>query len=418
MVSSAIRHHLPALESGAERLRLAEAHEHMKPWYRWGPYLSERQWGTVREDYSPYGSAWDSFSHDHARSRTYRWGEDGLLGISDEDGLLCFALSLWNGVDPILKERLFGMIALELARENRVYEDVATKFFEHFLYIAEALNNMAGEGISLWDEEDQFFYDVLHMPDESHVPLKVLSLVGFIPLLAVETIELDLLDALPEFKACLEWFLEHKPHLASLVSRWQEPGMGACRLLALVRGHRMKRLLKRMLDPEEFLGDYGIRAVSRYHAEHPYVFRTNGTEHTVRYEPGESSSWLFGGNSNWRGPIWFPINFLMIETLQKFHQYYGDDFLVECPTGSGTKLTLWQIADELSCRLTHIFLRGPDGHRPVFGTNETLQTNLHWRDYPLFYEYFHGDTGRGVGASHQTGWTGLVAKLLEQTGGR
>ena len=310
------------------------------------------------------------------------------------------------------------VIALELARENRAYEDVATKFFEHFLYIAEALNNIAGEGISLWDEEDQFFYDVLHMPDGSYQPLKVRSLVGFIPLLAVETIEPDLLDMLPEFKARLEWFLEHRPQLASLVSRWHEPGMGERRLLALVRGHRMKRLLKRMLDPEEFLGDYGIRGISKYHAEHPYVCRVDGMQYVVAYDPGESSSGLFGGNSNWRGPIWFPINFLLIETLQKFHHYYGDDFLVECPTGSGEKLTLWQIADQLSCRLTHIFLRGQDGYRPVFGTNKTFQADPHWRDYPLFYEYFHGDTGRGVGASHQTGWTGLVAKLLEQTEGR
>src|SRR5215471_2517543 len=309
-------------------------------------------------------------------------------------------------------------IALELARENPAYEDVATKFFEHFLYIADALNDLGGEGISLWNEEDQFFYDVLHMPDDSHVPLRVRSLVGFIPLLAVETIEPDLLDALPEFKARLEWFLEHRPQLASLVSRWHEPGMEERRLLALVRGHRMKRLLKRMLDPEEFLSDYGIRAISKYHAEHPYDYRAQGMDYVVRYEPGESSTGLFGGNSNWRGPIWFPINFLLIETLQKFHHYYGDDFLVECPTGSGQKLTLWQIADQLSCRLTHIFLRGQDGRRPVFGTNETFQTNPHWRDYPLFYEYFHGDTGRGVGASHQTGWTGLVAKLLEQTEGR
>ncbi len=248
MVSSQSLDKPPALELNAERIRLAEAHEHTKPWYRWGPYLSEHQWGTVREDYSPYGTAWDSFPHDHARSRTYRWGEDGLLGISDEECRLCFALSLW--------------------------------------------------------------------------------------------------------------------------------------------------------------------------ADYPYVYRANGMEYVVRYEPGESISGLFGGNSNWRGPIRSPINFLLIETLQKFHHYYGDDFLVECPTGSGEKLTLWQIADQLSCRLTHIFMRGKDRRRPVFGTNETFQTNPHWRDYPLFYEYFHGDTGRGVGASHQTGWTGLVAKLLEQTEGR
>ncbi len=309
-------------------------------------------------------------------------------------------------------------IALELARENIVYEDVATKFFEHFLYIANALNNIADEGISLWNEEDEFFYDVLHQPDDGHVPLKVRSLVGFIPLLAVETIEPDLLDAVPGFKERLNWFLKYRPHLASLVSHWEVPGAGERRLLALVRGHRMKRLLKRMLDPEEFLSDYGVRAISKYHAEHPYVYSVNGTDYTVRYEPAESSTPLFGGNSNWRGPIWFPINFLLIEALQKFHHYYGDEFLVECPTGSGQKLTLWQVADDLSRRLTHIFLRGTDGHRPVFGTNETFQHNPDWRDYVLFYEYFHGDTGAGVGASHQTGWTALVAKLLEQTRGR
>jgi Glycosyl hydrolase family 63 C-terminal domain len=309
-------------------------------------------------------------------------------------------------------------IALELARENIVYEDVATKFFEHFLYIANALNNIADEGISLWDEEDEFFYDVLHQPDDSHVPLKVRSLVGFIPLLAIETIEPSLLDAVPGFKERMGWFLKYRPHLANLVSHWEVPGAGERRLLALVRGHRMKRLLKRMLDPQEFLSDYGVRAISKHHAEHPYVYSVNGNDYTVRYEPAESSTGLFGGNSNWRGPIWFPINFLLIEALQKFHHYYGDEFLVECPTGSGQKLTLGQVADDLSRRLTHIFLRGADGRRPVFGTNETFQHNPHWHDHVLFYEYFHGDTGAGVGASHQTGWTALVAKLLEQTDGR
>jgi hypothetical protein len=306
------------------------------------------------------------------------------------------------------------MIALELARENQVYEDVATKFFEHFLYIAEALNNIAGEGISLWDDEDEFFYDVLHMPDGSNVPLKVRSLVGFIPLLAVETIESELLDKMPAFKARLEWFLQHRPDLSGLISHFQAPGIGERRLLALVRGHRMKRLLKRMLDPSEFLSDHGIRSISKYHAEHPYVYEMMGTEYSVHYEPGVSSSGLFGGNSNWRGPVWFPLNFLLIETLQKFHYYYGDDFLVECPTGSGQYLTLEQIATQLSSRLTGIFLRGEDGRRPAFGPNEIFQTDPRWRDYPLFYEYFHGDTGEGLGASHQTGWTAVVAKLLEQ----
>ena len=216
----------------------------------------------------------------------------------------------------------------------------------------------------------------------------------------------------------MEWFLANRPQLASLVSRWHEPGADDRRLLSLVRAYRMKCLLKRMLDPEEFLGDYGIRGISKYHLAHPYVYSVHGREYSVRYDPGESSSGVFGGNSNWRGPVWFPINFLLVETLQKFHHYYGDDFLVECPTGSGQMRTLWQIADYLSRQLTHIFLRRKDGCRPVFGTNETFQNNPHWHDHILFYEYFHGDTGRGVGASHQTGWTALVAKLLEQTGGR
>jgi len=309
-------------------------------------------------------------------------------------------------------------IALELARENRVYEDVATKFFEHFLYIAGALNNLGGEGIPLWNEEDEFFYDVLHLPDDSFQTLKVRSVVGLLPLLAVETIEPDLLATLPDFRSRLAWFLEHRMDLAGLVSRWQDPGVGERRLLALARGHRMKRVLKRMLDPQEFLSDHGIRAVSRYHAEHPFVLQVNGQSYQVGYEPGESRSGLFGGNSHWRGPVWFPINFLLIEAVQKFHHYYGDDFLVECPTGSGTKRTLWAVADELSRRLTHIFLRDGDGRRPVFGTNDAFQTDPHWRDLVPFHEYFHGDTGAGVGASHQTGWTALVAKLLEQTKGK
>ncbi|MBI4276919.1 MAG: glucosidase, partial [Armatimonadetes bacterium] len=306
-------------------------------------------------------------------------------------------------------------IALELAKTDPAYEDVATKFFEHFLYIAGALNNIGGEGIALWDDEDEFFYDVLHLPDNSWLRLRLRSLVGLIPLLAVETIEPALLDSQPGFKRRLEWFLEHRPDLARLVSRWYEPGMGERRLLALARGHRMKRVLRRMLDPNEFLSDHGVRSVSRCHADHPYTLHVNGMAHTVAYEPAESRSGLFGGNSNWRGPIWFPINFLLIESLQKFHHYYGDDFLVECPTGSGTKRTLWQIAEELSRRLCRIFLRGPDGRRPVFGTNEVFQADPHWRDHVLYYEYFHGDTGAGLGAGHQTGWTALVAKLLDQT---
>jgi hypothetical protein len=306
-------------------------------------------------------------------------------------------------------------IALELADQDRAYEDIAMKFFEHFMYVAGAMNNIAGSGIGLWDEEDSFFYDVLHLPNEQMVPLKVRSLVGLIPLFAIETIEPSLLQQMPRFKEHLEWFLNHHPDLASLVSRWYEPGAGERRLLALVRGHRMKCLLRRMLDPAEFLSDCGVRSVSKYHKEHPYVLNVGGMSYVVDYEPAESTSGLFGGNSNWRGPIWFPINFLIIESLQKFHHYYGDDFLVECPTGSGQKLTLWQIADHLSRRLIDLFLAGPDGRRPAFGTNPVLQTDPRWHDYLWFNEYFNGDTGAGLGASHQTGWTSLVAKLLEQT---
>jgi hypothetical protein len=306
-------------------------------------------------------------------------------------------------------------IALELARQDRAYEDVASKYFEHFLSIAGALNNIGGTGIPLWSEEDEFFYDVLRLPNGEVFPLKVRSLVGLMPLLAVETIEPDLLEQLPGFARRMDWFLDHRPDLASLVSHWQEPGMGERRLLALVRGHRMKRLLARMLDPHEFLSDYGIRSISRFHLEQPYRFNVDGDVYEVQYEPGESSTGQFGGNSNWRGPIWFPINFLLIEALQKFHHYYGDEFLVEAPTGSGRKLTLWQIASDISRRLERIFLRTADGRRPVLGDVELFQRDADWRDYIPFHEHFHGDNGRGLGASHQTGWTALIAKLLEQT---
>jgi hypothetical protein len=308
-------------------------------------------------------------------------------------------------------------IALELARTKPAYEDVATKFFEHFMYIAQAMNNLGADGIQLWDDEDQFPYDVLHLGEGWNQRLKVRSLVGLIPLFAVETIDPELLDALPHFRQRMEWFLEHKPELARLVSRWHEPGLGNRRLLALMRGQRMKRILRRMLDETEFLSDYGIRAISKYHERNPYVLHVNGMEHRVDYEPAESRSGLFGGNSNWRGPIWFPVNYLIIESLQKFHHYYSDDFRVECPTGSGCYLTLREISQELSRRLTRIFLRAENGRRPVYGRLEKFQSDPHWRDYVLFHEYFHGDNGAGLGASHQTGWTALVAKLIQQSGG-
>jgi hypothetical protein len=307
-------------------------------------------------------------------------------------------------------------IALELAKHNKVYEDIATKFFEHFLHIVEAMNNIGDEGIGLWDEQDEFYYDVLNLPDGQSVPLKVRSLVGLIPLFAVETLEPELLKELPEFAARLEWFLNYRPDLAKLVSRWNECGDCERQLLSLLRGHRMKCLLKRMLDETEFLSDYGVRALSKRHEQEPYQFHTNGHTMEVGYWPAESKSGLFGGNSNWRGPIWMPVNYLIIESLQKFHHYYGDDFKVECPTGSGRFLTINEVADELTHRLTRLFLRGADGQRPVLKYHPKLASDPHFKDYVLFHEYFHGDNGRGVGASHQTGWTGLVAKLLQPRG--
>jgi Mannosylglycerate hydrolase MGH1-like glycoside hydrolase domain len=307
-------------------------------------------------------------------------------------------------------------ISLELAVHNSAYEDIALKFFEHFLFIAEAMNNIAGEGISLWNEEDEFFYDVLHLENDENIPLKLRSMVGLIPLFAVTTIEPSLLEKVPQFKHHLEWFLEHRPDLAKLVSRWYEPKMGDRRLLAILRGHRMKRVLYRMLDESEFLSAYGVRALSRIYAEHPYTLHVDGSTYSVAYVPADSDSGLFGGNSNWRGPIWFPVNYLIIEALQQFHHYYSDDFLVECPTHSAKKITLNQIADEISGRMINIFLRDANGRRAVFGDNEVFQNDPHWRDYIPFHEYFHGDNGAGIGASHQTGWTGLVAKLIQQQG--
>jgi hypothetical protein len=308
-------------------------------------------------------------------------------------------------------------MALELACHNPVYEDIATKFFEHFLYIAEALNNLGGEGVGLWDEADQFFYDVLRLPDGATVPMRLRSMVGLIPLFAVTTIEPAQLEKLPEFRARLEWFLQHRPELARLVSRWQQPGEGERRLLALCRGHRMKRVLARMLDEDEFFSPHGVRSISRVYRDTPYTLHVGGGRYEVRYQAAESDSGLFGGNSNWRGPVWFPVNYLLVEALQQFHHYYGDDFLVECPAGSGQQLTLNQIADELSRRLIRIFLR-EDGRRAVYGGQQIFQQDARWRDYLLFHEYFNGDDGAGLGASHQTGWTGLVAKLLQQQGER
>jgi hypothetical protein len=303
-------------------------------------------------------------------------------------------------------------ISLELSKDNSIYQDMATKFFEHFLYIANAMFRISDEGINMWDEGDEFYYDVLHTTDDGHEKLKVRSIVGLIPLFAVEVLDPEVMKACPDFAARLEWFLNYRKDLAGLVSHWEIKGKGEGRLLSLLRGHRMKCLLRRMLDENEFLSEFGVRALSKYHLANPYVFKADGQEFTVKYVPGESDSGLFGGNSNWRGPIWFPVNFLIIESLQRFHHYYGDDFKVEYPTGSGKYFTLKDISDKLTERLIKLFMPDQNGNRPCNGGNEKFNSDRNFKNYILFYEYFHGDSGCGLGASHQTGWTALVAKLL------
>jgi hypothetical protein len=273
-----------------------------------------------------------------------------------------------------------------------------------------------GKGHDLWDEEDGFFYDVLHLPDDSRMPLRIRSLVGLIPLLAVQTLEPKALGRLTGFRNRLNWFVNHRPDLTGNVACMRTPGNEERRLLAILDGDRLRRVLRIMLDEREFLSPYGIRSISRVHHHQPYSLQVNGATYDVAYEPAESSTGLFGGNSNWRGPIWFPINYLLIEALQKFHHYFGDGFKVECPTGSGTMMTLDEVAADLSRRLSRIFLRDAEGRRPLYTRTETFQRDPHWNELILFHEYFHGDTGAGVGASHQTGWTALVAKLLQQSG--
>ncbi len=305
-------------------------------------------------------------------------------------------------------------IAIELAQEDNAYEDIATKFFEHFLMIGGAMTNLGGEGLGLWDDEDHFFYDWLMLADGRKMPLRIRSLVGLIPMFAVEVIDAKLLAKMPLFSKRLEWYLRYRPKLAALVSRWNTPGADDTRLLAMARAFRSTKVLERVLDEAEFLSSYGVRALSRRHLDHPYVFEENGFRSEVKYVPAESDSDLFGGNSNWRGPIWMPINYLIIHSLRKYASFFGEGFRVECPTGSGRMMSLSEIADELRSRLTRIFRRDDKGRRPVNGTCEKLQTDPHFKDHILFYEYFHGDNGRGVGASHQTGWSGLVANMIAE----
>lgn len=302
-------------------------------------------------------------------------------------------------------------IALELAASNLVYQDMATKFFEHFLYIAGAMASMGENNSGLWDNDDEFFYDVIKLPDNSVIKLKIRSMVGLVPLFAVEVLDATH-QAFPSFIDRMRWFLNNRPDLSNLVSRYHEKGMNEKHLLSLLRGHRMKCILYRMLDETEFLSPYGVRALSKYHEAHPYELKVGGQTLSIQYAPGESTIPLFGGNSNWRGPVWMPVNFMIIESLKRFHDYYGDDFKVEYPTNSGQYLSLRQIADELTVRLKKLFLRDASGRRAIYGGNDKLQFDAEFNNYVVFYEYFHGDCGRGIGASHQTGWTGLIARLL------
>ena len=306
-------------------------------------------------------------------------------------------------------------IAIELTTlHDRSYEDIASKFFEHFLYIASAMNRLGGGG--LWDDDDGFFYDRLQMGDGRKISMKVRSLVGLIPLFAVTTLAAEAIDKMPGFKRRMNWFIKHRPDLCLNIASITRTGQQERILLSMVHASRLSRVLKIMLDESEFLSPYGIRGISRCHMDSPFILKANGDQYSVNYEPAESTTNLFGGNSNWRGPVWFPVNYLMIESLQTFHHYFGDQLLVEFPTGSGVKMNLSEVACHLSRRLSRLFLRDANGRRPAFGGAEKFQCDPHFRDHILFYEYFHGDNGAGLGASHQTGWTALVAKLLRQSG--
>lgn len=307
-------------------------------------------------------------------------------------------------------------MALELAQDYQTYEDLASKFFEHFLRISAAMVNCGGKGLSLWDHEDGFFYDVIHKPDNTIAHLKVRSLVGLLPLLAVETVQNEYLNSLPVFKARVNWFLNRHPEFQLNMAPIHLPGITEKNLLGILTRDRLISVLRYMLDENEFLSEYGLRSVSKIHQDHPYELTMDSRKYSISYEPAEAQTRLFGGNSNWRGPVWFPLNFLIIESLQKFHYYYGDTLKVECPTDSGKYMTLWEVATELSRRLISLFTLNNENKRPVFGDENIFNSDPHWKDMILFYEYFHGDTGKGLGASHQTGWTGLVAKLIQQSG--
>ena len=303
-------------------------------------------------------------------------------------------------------------MALELASEDPAYEDVASKFFEHFVAITDAMNTLGGTG--LWDDLDGFYYDQLHL-DGSHMPLRVRSMVGIIPLFAVENLELNVIERLPGFSTRLRWFLENRSDLARHIAYMESKQHDGHRhsLLAIPSRERLERVLRYLLDEGEFLSPYGVRSLSRIHKDHPFVLTAGGAEYRVEYVPGESNTGLFGGNSNWRGPVWFPLNFLLVEALERYHHFYGDTFKVECPTGSGRMMDLAEVSQEIAARLGRPFLRDAGGRRPCHGDDRRYRDDPNWRDLVLFHEYFHGDEGRGVGASHQTGWTALAVRLIE-----
>ena len=349
--------------------------------------------------------------------------EGGFLGL-DNIGVFDRSKALPNGgvIEQSDGTSWMGMYCLSMLRISQelalkadpLYEDITNKFFEHFLYISHAINQMGGEG--LWHEDDGFFYDRLNLPNETSIPMRLRSIVGVIPLFAVDTMESSLIEALPGFQKRMNWFIANRPDLCQNLAPLMRHGVEKRHLLSLVAPGRLVRILEKLLDEAEFLSPHGIRSVSKFHQANPYTLQVDGHEYRVNYEPAESRTELFGGNSNWRGPVWFPVNYLLIESLQRFHYYFGEEFTVEFPTGSGTRMHLGEVAAQLSRRLSRIFLRDGQGWRPVFGGTEKFQTDPHFRDYPLFHEYFHGDNGAGLGASHQTGWTALVAKLLQQSG--
>jgi len=337
-------------------------------------------------------------------NRSEELPQGGTLNQSDATSWMgMFCLNMWT-------------IATELAKIDESYEDMASKFFEHFLYIADAINYQKGKKPSLWCEDDGFYHDVIQYPDGNHHSLKVRSMVGLIPMFAVATIEDEHLNQLKGFKKRFDWFLHNRKDLCNEIAIIKEHGIHNRHILSILNKDRLTRILDKMLDEDEFLSPHGIRSLSKFHEKNPYKFDYNGNIMSVGYEPGESHTPLFGGNSNWRGPIWFPLNFLIIESLQKFHHFYGDDFKVECPKGSGKYLTLWEVAGEISHRLISIFKKDEKGNRPVYQNNEKFQKNQHFNKNILFFEYFNGDNGKGIGASHQTGWTALVAKLIQQRG--